>query len=416
MEIEAKFLLSDKDVFRKLSMNDSIGNFAVGNTCKSNFSDTYLDTVDMVLYSSGYSFRCRQKPGKIAYTLKSLDGAGSTIRRREEIEVIVPEKCEIDELEESRLKSMVSSMIGSGKLFPLFEVIHERTTCDLKDNSRNVAELSLDDVIINCEGNEKPYLEVEIELQEGSEDELFSLVDVMLDDFGLTPGSNSKFDNGLELLHENIWSDAKILDYGDFPFRNNITPISLAEMFEKYNIERDHARKVTENSLELFDRLAKVHRLDPELRNTMKIASLVHDIGVMTDVKKHHKVGRDILLSHTPAEMPFPLYVILPWTTFLHKKRIDEEKLAKLFVKNKFSALSQRMREDILRIAAILRIADGLDYSRSDSTISDIEIRNESIVIKVKGRGSQVDANRAKTKSDLWNLLFDKKLNFRPVA
>lgn len=416
MEIEAKFLLSDEDVFRKLSMVDSIGTFAVDNMLRSNFTDTYLDTLDMALYSSGYSFRCREKPGKIAYTLKSLDNTGSAIRKREEIEVMVPEKCEISGLEEGSLKSLVSLVIGSGKLFPLFEVVHERTTCDLKDNSRNVAELSLDDVTVNCEGNEKAYLEVEVELLEGTEDELDSLVRVMVEDFGLVPGSSSKFDNGLEILHENIRSVAEKLDYGEISFRDDISPIPLTELFEDYDVERDHARRVTENSLELFDRLTMVHRLDPNLRSAMKVAALVHDVGVTTDMKKHHKAGRDILLSQPPAEMPFPLYLILPWTTFLHKKSIDEDKLAKLFVKNKFSALPQRMRDDILKMAAILRIADGLDYSRMASIISDIEIGNENVTIEVKGRGSRTDAERAQTKSDLWNLLFDIKVQFKAVA
>ncbi|MDW7731608.1 MAG: CYTH domain-containing protein [Methanolobus sp.] len=415
MEIEAKFLLSDEEVFQKLSVVDSIGTFAVENMLKSNFTDTYFDALDMALYSSGYSFRCREKPGKIAYTLKSLDKTDSAIQKREEIEVIVPEKCEISELEEGRLKSLVSQVIGSGKLFPLFQVLHERTTCDLKDNSRNVAELSLDDVTINCEGNEKAYLEVEVELQEGTEEELHSLVDVMVEDFGLIPGSNSKFDNGLELLRENIRSTAEILDYGNISFRDDTSPIPLIELFEDYDIERDHARKVTENSLELFDRLTAVHRLDPNLRSTMKIAALVHDVGVTTDMKKHHKAGRDILLGQPPAEMPFPLCLMLPWTTFLHKKRIDEDKLAKLFVKKKFSALPQRMRDDILKMAAILRIADGLDYSRMNSTISGIELGNEAIVIEVKGPGSRIDADRAEFKSDLWSLVFDRGLEFRPV-
>lgn len=416
MEIEAKFLLSDEDVFRKLSMVDSIGTFAVENMLKSNFSDTYFDTLDMALYSSGYSFRCREKPGKIAYTLKSLDKTDSAIQKREEIEVTVPEKCEVSRLEEGRLKSLVYQVIGSGKLFPLFEVAHERTICNLKDNSRNVAELSLDDVTINCEGNEKTYLELEVELQEGTEEELNSLVDVMVGDFGLVPGSSSKFDNGLELLRENIRSTAEKMDYGDISFSDDISPIHLTELFEDYDVERDHARRVTENSLELFDRLAVIHRLDPDLRSTMKIAALVHDVGVTTDMKKHHKAGRDILLSQPPAEMPFPLYLMLPWTTFLHKKRIDEDKLAKLFVKKKFSVLSQRMRDDILKMAAILRIADGLDYSRMDSIISDIEVRNEDVIIEVKGPGSRIDSNRAQTKSDLWKLLFDRELHFRYVA
>ncbi|QLC49467.1 CYTH domain-containing protein [Methanolobus zinderi] len=416
MEIEAKFLLSDEVVFEKLSSIDSIDTFTVANRIKSNFKDTYFDTLDMALYSAGYSFRCREKPGKITYTLKSLEKTDSVIRKREEIEVVVPEKCEVSELDEGRLKSFVLNVIGSGKLFSLFEVIHERTSCDLMDDSRNVAELSLDDVVIKCKGNEKAYLEVEVELQEGSEDELQSLAEVMVGDFGLMPGSSSKFDNGLELWRENISRTAGKLDYGKVPSRKKIDPITFTELLNDYDVERNHARKVTENSLALFDELISVHRLDPDLRDTMIMAALVHDVGVTTDVKGHHKAGRDILLRQSPAEIPFPLYLILPWTTFLHKKKIHEDKLAKLFVKKKFSALPQKMRDDILRMAAILRIADGMDYSRMDSVISNIETRNKDVIIEIKGPGSEIDARRAEKKSDLWGLVLDRAVKFRPVA
>ncbi|MBN2110688.1 MAG: CYTH domain-containing protein [Methanosarcinaceae archaeon] len=416
MEIEAKFLVSDEDTFKKLSMAGHIGPFAMENMAKDNFKDIYFDTLDMALYSAGYSFRCREKPGTIFYTLKSLDNTGSAILKREEIEVAVAEKCEVSALEEGRLKSLVLDVIGAGSLFPLFEVMHERASCDLKSGSINVAQLSLDDVVIRFGGNERAYMEVEVELREGTEDELRRLADLMTGDPGLIPGSSSKFDKGLELWRENMYMSAEKLDYGDVPFKKDVNPIPFTDLLEDYDAERAHARKVTENSLELFDRLEPVHRLDPNLRSAMKMAALVHDIGVMTDMKNHHKVGRDILLSQPPAEMPFPQYLILPWTTFLHKKRIDEDKLAKLFVKKKFSALPQKMRDDILKIAAILRIADGLDYSRMNSVIGNIEIRDEDILIEVKGPGSQTDADRAKTKSDLWNLVFDRGLQFMTVA
>jgi exopolyphosphatase/guanosine-5'-triphosphate,3'-diphosphate pyrophosphatase len=71
------------------------------------------------------------------------------------------------------------------------------------------------------------------------------------------------------------------------------------------------------------------------------------------------------------------------------------------------------MRDDILKLSAILRIADGLDYSRMDSRISEIDLTKEDIIVKIAGRGASLDADRADTKADLWRLLFDRDIYFR---
>jgi exopolyphosphatase/guanosine-5'-triphosphate,3'-diphosphate pyrophosphatase len=415
MEIEAKFLVQDETVFSRIAGMTSIASFEVGEMTESIFRDTYLDTPDMAIYSSGYSFRYREKPGKTIFTLKSLEHEGSSIHKREEIEVSCPEKRKLDELEEGRLKDLLLRLAGSGRLFPLFEVGHKRRTALITDHARELVELSLDDVTISCEGNDRSYLEVELELRDSTEEELTLMVSAMGADFGLAPGNSSKFDNGLEMLQENVRNLASRMDYSGISLRTGLHPLPLQEMFQEYDVEISHARKVAENSLELFDRLAPVHGLDPGLRIVMRMAALVHDVGFTIDVKDHHKEGRDILLAHPPAEFPFPLFLMLPWTTFLHKKRIDEHKLEKLRTKKDFADMPLQMQNHTLRLAAILRIADGLDYSRMDSRIEGIDLQEDKAIIRIQGPGAQTDAQRADSKCDLWRILFKTDLQLRPA-
>jgi exopolyphosphatase/guanosine-5'-triphosphate,3'-diphosphate pyrophosphatase len=99
--------------------------------------------------------------------------------------------------------------------------------------------------------------------------------------------------------------------------------------------------------------------------------------------------------------------------TFLHKKRIDRKKLDKLSLKKKFLSLPSQMQDDILKLAAILRMADALDYSRMESRISEIDLSKEDIIVKIAGKGASIDADRADTKADLWRLLFEKDIYFR---
>lgn len=184
----------------------------------------------------------------------------------------------------------------------------------------------------------------------------------------------------------------------------------LDDMLNKYSVEIEHASRVAESCILLFDKLVPVHNLDPELCTAMRIAALVHDIGYSTNASGHHKEGRDILLENSPDELPFPLCMMLPWTTFLHRKNIDRSKLEKLKQQIAFMRMPLKMQHDTLVLAAILRIADGLDYSRMDSSIHDIDIKEDSIIITVQGPCAHDDASRAYKKSDLWHILFRTEL------
>ncbi len=141
----------------------------------------------------------------------------------------------------------------------------------------------------------------------------------------------------------------------------------------------------------------------------------MHDIGVSVDVKKHHKAGRDVLLRHPPVELEPDKQPIVAWTTFLHRKRVDADKLSK-FESKHFSAFPARTKELIFKLASILRIADGLDYSRMDSEIVNIYAKDKVYVIEVGGPGATTDVARAMKKSDLWGLTFDTRLQFEAKA
>lgn len=414
MEIEAKFIVKERSTFERLMNTRSIEGFTVSDAVASEFRDTYLDTTDMTIYSSGFSFRCREKKDKVVYTLKSLKGTGSLIHTREEMDFSMKEKSPVDKWNDCLLKDRILDIIGMGSLYPLFLVEHKRADLQVSDEQRHIAELSFDDVIIICDNNSKSYLELEAELMgDGTEAQLQRIALFFRDEAGLVPGSSSKFDNGLELFMENIRKDAMSIDYGTDFSNEGISFSPMKEMFEEYGIEQEHARRVAENALQLFDALKTVHLLDDKLRQTLRFAALVHDIGVMTDISNHHKVGRDILLAACPEELPCPLCLFLPWTTFLHKKSITRMKLQKLSQKKRFSGLPVKMQDDILKMSAILRLADALDYSRMNSRIAGIDLLKEDIVIRVKGPGADIDAQRADTKADLWRLLFERDLYFR---
>ncbi|WP_321419503.1 CYTH domain-containing protein [uncultured Methanomethylovorans sp.] len=410
MEIEAKFSVPAKEIFSLLMSVSSIKPFTLGASVQAHLEDTYLDTVDMAIMSEGYYLRRRQKGQCITYTIKSLGGTGKKgIRQREEMECVLEQDMPFEKWDNEDMKVFLKSIVSKSELVPLFNVSHIRNMREIIDEERHVAELSLDDVVINGWGKRLSYLEIEAELLvDGNKEDLEKLMSVLGKEYGLITDSLSKFERGLQLIEEAEEPDP-LLEEGTTIL---LIPLSFQTLFEKYHVERAHARKVTENALKLFDELKEVHGLGDEYRRVIWIASLVHDVGVYTDLEDHHKAGRDILMHFPPKELPPEFWPVAVWTTFLHKKKVTKDKLDKLQSKS-FGKLPVGMQQDTLKLAALIRIADGLDYSRMGSRLERITIEDKKVTILVQGQSSRIDADRADEKSDLWRILYSNEISFQ---
>lgn len=148
-------------------------------------------------------------------------------------------------------------------------------------------------------------------------------------------------------------------------------PQPLQELLKRYLVDQAHARAVADHALALFDHLNEFHNLTPERRPLLETAALLHDIGLASGSKGHHKTGRDILLDHPPQELDEEERLIVTLTTYLHRKRMTHKKVDKKASKKAFSALSKKVRDEALTLSALVRIADGLDCSQSQSSAID---------------------------------------------
>jgi adenylate kinase len=190
-------------------------------------------------------------------------------------------------------------------------------------------------------------------------------------------------------------------------------PLPLETLFERYRVDRTHARAVADHALALFDHLRPFHGLPPERRSLLETAALVHNVGLETDPSRHHVAGRDILLAHPPAGLDDQESLMVALVTFLHRKRITSKKLRKL-EDTLFAKLAGPLQTETLAMAALVRMADGLDYSQSASSeLGEVSRSDEAISLSVTGPQAVTDADRAQTKSDLWQRLFDTKVQFR---
>ena len=186
--------------------------------------------------------------------------------------------------------------------------------------------------------------------------------------------------------------------------------ITIEELCRRYEVDMAHARHVAEMALSLFDLTADVHGLSPERRELLETAAILHNVGFAFYPEKHHTVGRDIILEHRLAELGEVEQQLVACTTAFHRKRFKPKRLKQ---ESSFAALPAEVQDDALAMAALVRMADGLDYSQSQTTaLGEVQRSPQAIEIPVTGLHAGEDAARAQEKADMWHRLFDVQLRF----
>jgi CHAD domain-containing protein len=189
-------------------------------------------------------------------------------------------------------------------------------------------------------------------------------------------------------------------------------PIDL--LLDKHNVDRTHAGMVARHAGSLFDHLQPIHLLPQARRTIVTIAAQLHDIGVRSDPSRHHVAGHDLLLRHPPAGLSEPEHRIVAFAALAHSRKARPGKILRWH--DRFLGdLPADLRTEALAVAALIRVADGLDYSQGNTQIARVDVRPDGVAVEVTGPFASVDAERAAAKSDLWREQYGVPLVFSPI-
>jgi predicted phosphodiesterase len=176
---------------------------------------------------------------------------------------------------------------------------------------------------------------------------------------------------------------------------------------DRLSLEKGHVRQVVKLTLLLFDRLYKLHGLGIRERIWLEAASLLHDIGVAQDVERHHKVARDVIIKDWSGS-PFTIREKMIIGSIV---RYHRETLPKSSHKY-YHDLDKHDKKVVDKLAALLRLADGLDRSHQN-VVKNITCRMEKrkIVCKIETKKYLAAEDEfGKKKSDLFEWVFGKKI------
>jgi CHAD domain-containing protein len=170
-----------------------------------------------------------------------------------------------------------------------------------------------------------------------------------------------------------------------------------------------HSRKVTDLALMLFDGLESLHRMLKRERTFLEYAGLLHDIGWKFKKRGHSALSADMILSDPDLSLDIMDRGIIGLIARAHRGKIRFES------DGFFSLLSSHDRNNVLMLAALLRIADGLDYLHLGSTESVHCIINPQEIILEVSALQDISAEKAQAclKSDLFTRVFGRKLVIR---
>lgn len=176
--------------------------------------------------------------------------------------------------------------------------------------------------------------------------------------------------------------------------------ITVEDLCHQYDVDMRHATHVAELAHQLFALTLPLHQLDERYLDVIYVAGLLHNIAYASDPKKHHTRRRDIILATPLSNINDADRALVAVATAFHRKAWSQDRLQK---EKSYLALPTASQQVALWLSAILRIADGLDYSQSQSTgLTESMIGRDICLIGVKGPHDKIDRSRANTKADMW--------------
>ena len=186
---------------------------------------------------------------------------------------------------------------------------------------------------------------------------------------------------------------------------------SAKRLADATNSDQHHMAQVTKLALALFDKLMDLHGLGTRDRLLLEITAMLHDIGwSRTTDGGHHKHSRDMILEAELPGLTEDERTLCALIARYHNKAEPDVSRHK-----GFAALKKKERALVCWLAAILRVADGLDCThRGAVRIGDCELGRKRLTISLAARGECAgEISGAEKKSRLLVRMADRELVFR---
>lgn len=195
-------------------------------------------------------------------------------------------------------------------------------------------------------------------------------------------------------------------DWSDDPFA--IRRASVMALARRCSWPEAHSRHVATLSLQLFDELRELHHLEGEDRELLEYAAFLHDIGEHVAHEGHDRHAA-YLVHHGRLRGLTPTAITVLTALVRWHRRGDPKAHDDLVGK-----LDEGQRDRVRRLAALLRLADGLDRGRKQ-VVTQVTARvgPDLVLLHIRAQGDpELELWGARRKRDLFEKTFERELEF----
>jgi exopolyphosphatase/guanosine-5'-triphosphate,3'-diphosphate pyrophosphatase len=184
---------------------------------------------------------------------------------------------------------------------------------------------------------------------------------------------------------------------------------SAEALGHKHRFDRDHGRHVASLAMQLFDAFQDEHGLGSRERLMLRVAALLHDIGIFISLRAHHKHSQYVLASSQIFGLTNDETAMVGNIARYHR-RAPPQKSHLPYV-----ALDRQDRVVVDKLAAVLRVANALDAEHLQKvTALRVHRREREWVLEIEGNGDlTMELLAATARADMFGDTFGQDLVIR---
>ncbi|HXX95367.1 MAG TPA: Ppx/GppA phosphatase family protein [Planctomycetota bacterium] len=170
-----------------------------------------------------------------------------------------------------------------------------------------------------------------------------------------------------------------------------------------------HAHQTARLALRLFDGLTGLHRLPHEDRELLEYAALLHDAGYWIGAEKHHKHAFYLIREGPLEGFSREEIQVIALVARYHRGALPKEGHSGM------EKLSKGERRRVRALAALLRIADGLDRSHA-ALVKELNVTTNggTVSLELVSPGDlDLELYAAGRRGELFMKEFDRELRFK---
>ena len=183
---------------------------------------------------------------------------------------------------------------------------------------------------------------------------------------------------------------------------------AVERLAQKYEQLGGHQRDVARLALLLFERLAPVHGLAPADRDLLWAAAMLHSVGRFVAKSNRHKHTAYLIRSSPLEGWRDDERELVAQVARYHRRSLPRP------AHPEYAGLAPADRARVDGLAALLRLADGLD-ARHQGAVGDLAVRTEAgrVVVVAQAEGDvSGELAAAAEKADLFERAFGVRVGF----